>query len=351
MGKIELRDFDGDLEALFAMTRDSFREEYGDETWLDLYRPEMAQHIFADVPDPRFLVGAYDGAKLVAFIANLPRRYRFNGKTYLGVASTMLVTHRDYRGVGIYLISECLRRNQDFGADFALMILERTHTARLLFEQYLKPRHHIELLKRMYMIVHSVDVEAIVASQNLKWYVAAGTKLLGAHRPLTAPPVAGMVRHYRDTDLDEILALIGAYSDRGRLVRLFSHEALARRLDTQDITATVVYERDRAVMGFINFTVHAMVSKRGTHCWAWLDFLYWEGLSDREKKALLAGLWEASRNLGCIGILEWNRGYYAKGALFRSRFVPYPRLIEMNAWVFNQSVSLQGVDSVCEQVF
>ena len=121
---IEVRDFDGDLEALSAMARDSWSEEYGGEPWVDLYRPQLTRHLFAEVPDPRFLVGAYNGAKLVAFVANLPRAYRYNGKTYRGVMSTLMVAHKDYRGSIALLIAECLRRNKEFGADFALMILE-----------------------------------------------------------------------------------------------------------------------------------------------------------------------------------------------------------------------------------
>lgn len=350
MGKIELRDFDGDLEALSAMARDPWFEEYGEETWRDQFRPKLARHLFADVPDPRFLVGAYDGAKLVAFIANLPRVYRFNGKTYKAVRSTMLVSHKDYRGAVVYLIAECLRRNEEFGADFALMFFDKKHRAWFMFEKYLKPNYRIEVLKTMYAIVRSVDFKKIMESQNLKWYEVAAIKLLGAHRPITAPSVSGAVRPYSDADLVEILALTRRYPDRNSLVRIFDEESLARRLHTEDVSSTVVYERGGAVEGFINFTVHELVSRRGSYRWAWLDLLYWEGLSGKEKKALLAGLWEASRDQGCIGILEWNKNYYSKGPLFRAHFIPWPLFIEVSAWIFNPDLSLQGIGNVFEQV-
>jgi len=350
MGKIELRDFDGDLEALRAMAYDTLFEERGKDAWLDLNRPEVARHVFADVPDPRFLIGAYDGDRLVAFIANLPRAYRFNGKTYTGVASTMMAAHRDYRGAVVYLIAESLRRNEEFGADFALMIFEKNYRSWLMFKKYLKPRYRIERLKTMYAISRAVDLEKIVESQNLRWYEAATINLLGAHCPITAPSVSGIVRPYRDADLVKVLALTRRYSDQNSLVRVFDKESLARRLHTENITSTLVYERGGAVEGFINFTAHELVSKRGRHRWAWLDFLYWEGLTGKEQKALLAGLWQASRDRGCIGILEWNKNYYSKGALFRSHFIPYPLFIEVNAWIFNPDLSLHGVDKIFEQV-
>jgi hypothetical protein len=350
MGRIEIRDFDGNLEALSAMSRDSWLEEYGQDTWPDLYQPKLTRHFFADVPDPRFLIGAYDGAELVAFVANLPRNYRFNGEIYKGVASCMMVARKEYRGAAVYLIAECLRRNQEFGADFALMTLEKKHRSWLMFEEYLKPRSRIKVIKKLHTIVHPVDFESIVESENLKWHEATAIRLFGAHRPIMAPSVSGAVRSYGDADLIEILALIGRYSNPNSLIRIFDAESLARRLDTEDVTSTVVYERDGAVEGFINFTIYDMVCKRGTRRWAWLDFLYWEGLNGREKKALLAGLWKASRDQGCVGILEWSKNYYAKGPLFRSRFFPYPRFLELNAWILNPALSLRGVDNVFEQV-
>ena len=100
MGRIEIRDFDGDFEALSAMAREAWLEEYGERSWPDLYRPALAAHFFA-VPDPRFLIAAYDGARLVAFVANLPRAYRLNGRRYKGVASSMLVARASYGGGGV----------------------------------------------------------------------------------------------------------------------------------------------------------------------------------------------------------------------------------------------------------
>jgi GNAT superfamily N-acetyltransferase len=352
MGEIEYRDFDGDLEALAAMARESWFEEYGVATWPDLYQPALSRHYFADVDDPRFLVGAYDGGRLVAFVANLPRPYRFNGKRYRGVMSCMLVGHRDYRRRGLArgLIAECLRRNEEVGCDFALMTLEKKHRSALLFEKHMKPHHRIEVMKRMYPIARPVDLEKLMESENLKGYETAAIVLLGAHRPVHAPPVSGTVRTCRDEDLAPILDLIGCYPDANSLVRVFDRASLARRLHTEDVTSTVVYERGGGVRGFINYTALDMLSRRGRYRWAWLDFLHWEGLSGREKKALLAGLWASARDHGCIGILEWNKNYYAKGALFRSRFFAYPRFIDLNAWIFNPGLSLKGISSVFEQV-
>ncbi len=351
MGKIEVRDFDGDLDALGAMAYETLLEERGNDNWLDYYRPEVARHLFAEAPDPRFLIGAYEGGRLVAFVANLPRRYRLNGQTCLGTWSTMLAAHRDYRGAAVYLIAECLRRSRDFGGDLAIVTIERVgERSRILYNRYLRPHFPLIRVKPMHALVHAIDFTAIMRTQRLTWPEQAGVRLWGAHRPILAPAVAGQVRPYRPADVEAILNLINRYSDRNCLVRVFSREALARRLATPGVTATVVYEREGAVQGFINFTAHELVSRRGRSRWAWLDFLYWDGLSRDEQQALLAGVWEAGRALGCVGILDWTKDYYDKAALWQARFVPYPNFIEVNAWVLNPRLDVRGIRSIVEQV-
>jgi hypothetical protein len=350
MSAFDIRDFDGDLEALSTMAHAAWLEEYGRATWPDLYRPELTRHLFAEVPDPRYLIGAYHGTQLVAFVAILPRTYRFRSNLYKGVAPCMLVVQKGHRGAGAYLIGECRRRIQEFEADFALMTLERRHRSWLFFERFAKGRYRIEVLKTMYTILHAVDFAAIAQSENLKWYEVAAVKLLGAHRPITAPAVSGTVRLCHDGDVADIHDLTTRYPDCNSLVRVFDQGALARRLQAQDVASTVVYERNGAVRGFINYTVHDMVSRRGSRRWAWMDFLYWEGLNGSEKQALLAGMWAACRNMGCIGILEWSKNYYGKWALFRSHFIPYPRSVDLVAWVLNPTLSLQGIGRVVEQV-
>ncbi|MBW1807925.1 MAG: GNAT family N-acetyltransferase [Deltaproteobacteria bacterium] len=351
MAPIEYRDFDGNVEALGAMAADSWNEEYGINTWPDLYRPDLARHFFSCVDDPRYLVGAYDGIKLVAFIANLPRTYRFQGQRYKGALSCMLVGHKEYRrqGIIIKMIKECLLRNEDLGCDFTLLTLEKKHRSAFIFDKHLKPNHRIELIKTLHPVTRPIDLAKVTQAERLKRYEIAAIKLFGAHRPIGSPKVPGSVRPYQRKDLGQILELTGRYSDEKCLVRIFDEKTLSDQLDTAGVTTTVVYERDGRIGGFLNFTYNDLVGLRGRQRWAWLDFLYWEGLKYKEKKALLAELEKISRAAGCIGILEWNKGYYANGPLYRSRFIFYPRYIDLNAWIFNPNLSFKGMKSIFEQ--
>ncbi len=343
MSEIEYRDFDGDLDALSKMARESWFEEYGVSTWPDLYQPALARHFFADVHNPRYLVGAYDGARLVAFVANLPRTYRLDGQQLQGVMSCLMVGHRDYRrrGIAVGLIGECLSRNEELGCDVALMTLERKHSSALLFDKHLKPNHRIEVVRRLYPIARPIDFETMAEAERLAGYERAAIRLYGAHRPLLAPTVKGEVRPYRPEDLDEVSALVEGVSDDGCLVRVFDGPSLARRLHTEGVTSTVVYDNG-SVSGFANITRYELVDRRGTYPWAWLDYVVWDKLDGAEKQALLAGVWRAAQEQGCIGLLEWNKGYTGVFPLIRARFIAYPRFIDLNAWVFRSELSLRG---------
>jgi hypothetical protein len=351
MAEFEIRDFDGDLHALSAMARDAWREEYAGATWPDLYRPELTRHLFAGVSDPRYLVGAYQGDHLVAFVANLPRTYRLGEVACRGVYGCLLVSHRDAPGAGAYLLLECLRRYRDLGIDLVLLGVEKKHRGWMLFERYVKRRYHIHTLRTMHTLLHGVDLPRIIDSEGLNRLQVAAIRLVGAHRPIVASSVPGTVRPYDPDDLPGVLELANRYATPHSLVRTFDRASLARRLSTPGVTATVVYRRDGAVCGFINCTIHHMVSRRSTHRWVWIDFLYWQGLRASEKQALLAGLWHAARDLDCIGLVEWSRNYYAQGALYRARFVPYPRYLELYALLLNPDLTLDGVDHVVEQAF
>jgi hypothetical protein len=146
-----------------------------------------------------------------------------------------------------------------------------------------------------------------------------------------------------------VLALTGNYPDDDRLVRVFDSGSLGHQLHTPGATSTVVYERDGAVRGFMNYTHLDLLGPNKRYPWAWLDYLYWEGLGAREKRALIAGTWELARQQGIMAVMEWNKNYYKNGPLYRSRFIPYPRYLDLNAWIFNPDLDLSGIKSVFEQ--
>ncbi len=350
MSTITYRDFDGDLDALSKLARDSWTQAYGTALWPDLYNPLLTGHYFSDIDDSRYLVGAYEGAKLVAFIANLPRTYRLNDRRYKGVLSCMLVGHKDFqrRGIALGLIDECLKRNRDVGCDLSLMYFEDQQKTAELIRRHLLKHHRIEPVRKLRPLVRIIDFEKVSAASRLGWLKRTLLKSIGAHLPPRIRDVDGLVRPYRDEDLMSVKQLVDKVPDRDCLVRVFDERALSRKLKTNGVAASLVYEKAGVVKGFVNLSFVEMTG-RHKNLWAWMDYLFWEGLLDKEKHALLASAWILARRKGSIALLEWSKGYYSQGLLYRSRFVTYPRYLQLHAWVFHPELSVRNVEKVFEQ--
>ncbi|MCB9639551.1 MAG: GNAT family N-acetyltransferase [Myxococcales bacterium] len=348
---IVYQEFDGDLEGLREMAHASWFCEYGRGTWPDLYRIELMRHLFREIDDPRYLLGAYHEGKLVAFVANLPRTYRYQGKHYKCALSCMMVGHKDYRRFGVikHLIAECLRRNAASDLDFACFYLESGHSSSKLFEKHLRPIHPIESLKKIHVLVRPVEFEVLARHERLGWFSRTALKMLGVHKPPRRPQVEGEIRLYQKRDLSAVMEMMEAIPDEKILVRTFTMEGLEHQLDSPDLTETVVFEKRGQVLGFINLAYYEIVSHLGPVKWANLDFLHWEALSPSERCALVAEAWMLAKERGCAGMMEWSKGYYNPLALYCSRFLPYPRYVGAYAWNFQPNLDFKGLEGICIQ--
>ena len=54
------------------------------------------------------------------------------------------------------------------------------------------------------------------------------------------------------------------------------------------------------------------------------------------------------REAGCLGAIEWTRGYYPQRALYRARFFPYFRAVDLCAWIFEPGLSFGKIKDVYE---
>ena len=79
---IKIDTFRGDLEGLEKMAHSAWRDEYGIESFPNLYRPEFLRFVFGRIEDKDHLIAAYRGDEIVSFLANLPRNFSIDGKLY-----------------------------------------------------------------------------------------------------------------------------------------------------------------------------------------------------------------------------------------------------------------------------
>src|SRR5512137_31889 len=121
MGKIEgvsIEAFRGDYEGLERMAHASWRDEYGQASFPNFYRPAFLHYLFDRIPADRrdLLLGAYKGDEIVAFLANLPERFHFEGRICSGVYSCLLVVRREYlrRGLALEIIRAAVGLNKKY---------------------------------------------------------------------------------------------------------------------------------------------------------------------------------------------------------------------------------------------
>ncbi len=345
---ISIEPFRGDMEGLEEMALSAWRDEYGISSFPNLYRPAFLRFLFDRIEDKRHLIAAYRGDEIVSFFANLPRKMQVGDATYRAVLSCLLVTRKDLfrQGHAQSIIEEALKLNQDLSYDFALLFLETGHRSTKLIEKLASTGYPVDWVKKIYVLARILDLPRVMGSEDMKGWEKAAIKFLGVHRG-QREDWDFPIRQYRPEDLDACHTLLDSYRNVTGLTLLWEKEELAWELDYPDVSTTFVYERDGEVKGLINCLLHDHHG-RNIERWAWLNHVAMPDLSNREKVSFVRAFMAKVKSEGCVGITEWTRGYYSNKPLFRARFFPYFRALNLHAWKVNRDLDLQNIKRIYE---
>jgi hypothetical protein len=326
----------------------SWRKEYGIESFPNFYRPDFLRYIFDRLQDKHLLLAAYRGDEIVSFLANLPRKLHFKGKVYDAVLSCIMVTRRDLlrQGLGWAIIDEGLKINREMNYDFALMTLEKGHRSTLMVQKLEREGHPIEWVKKMSVVGRVLDLDRVFASEKLKKWERMVLKTIRADSP---PKLRSnfLLREYRKEDLSTCLELLNRYKNSIGLARVWETDELGWELDYPDVSKSLVFERENKVSALINFIYHEHLGKT-TERWAWINHVAYPDLKPNERVDFIRAFLGYIRDEGCIGAIEWTKRYYPMGPLYRSRFFPYFRTVNMVSMTFNPEISLKSIPDVYE---
>jgi hypothetical protein len=235
------------------------------------------------------------------------------------------------------MIAEGLKRNEQLKLDFTLFYLETGHRSSRMFRKLAESGMPIERVKRMHVIARVLDLPAILASENVKGYEVAAMKLLGADKPPSAP-VAPEVREADADDAAGIMELLNAHQDKVKLTRELINPPTAR---------TLVWESEGEIRGVMAYVTVEHVGKTSVP-WAWLNHVAWDGLSLGERIRFAGSFLAIAAEAGHAGVVEWSKHTYPALALYASRFVPYPRRVDMMGWRFRDDMRLSDIREVYE---
>jgi hypothetical protein len=340
---VSIEPFRGDLEGLEKMAHASWRDEYGVSSFPNLYRPAFLRYLFGRLEHADHLLAAYRNGEIVCFLANLPHRFYYGDRIYRGLWSGLMVSRKEWlrRGLAAAVIREALRLNERYQYDFSLATFETGHRSTVMLKKLRAEGHRIERLHRVRVLARILDLRRAAASEGLKLWEMAAVKVVGGDRP-PKPVRTPAVREYRDSDLDDCLSLFNSYGGKIQLARAWEHEELGWELAFPDVSRTLVYEKDGRAQGAINFILHDHLA-RTRERWAWVNHVAYAALTPRAQAAFVQAFLRYVRDLDCLGVIEWTKGYYLSGAFYRAHFFPYPRAVDLYSWTFNPEVSLAGV--------
>jgi GNAT superfamily N-acetyltransferase len=354
VGRIEgvtIETFRGDYEGLERMAHASWRDEYGMASFPNFYRPAFLHYLFDRIPENKHdhLLGAYKDGEIVAFLANLPEKFHFEGKVLNAVYSCLLVVRKEYlrRGLAIDLIKAAVDLNaRKYGLDFSLLTLETGHRSTKMMNKLKAEGHRIERVRKSGVVARVLDLARVDASEGLKGYEKAAIRLLGAHRLPKAPPGVEL-RDYRPSDLDACHALLERYKETVKLSLAWDKADLAIELDYPEVAKTLVWERGGRVQAMINYVRHDQLGKT-VERYAWINHVAFPDLAAGERTAFLRAYLKRIREDGFIATVDFNKRGWPVGPFYRAGFIPYPRAVNLVSWTFNPEISLAGIPVVYE---
>jgi GNAT superfamily N-acetyltransferase len=347
---VTIEPFRGDYEGLERMAHASWRDEYGAASFPNFYRPAFLRYLVDRIPaDKRdLLLGAYKGGEMVAFLANLPQKFHFEGRILSGVYSCLLVVRKEYlrKGVALDIIRAAVGLNKRYGFDFSLLTLETGHRSTKMMGKFIAEGQRIERVRKSGVMARVLDLDRVDASEGLKGYEKAAIRLLGAHRP--PKPATGLeLRDYLASDLDACHALLDRYKDTARLALAWDKRDLGLELDCPGVARTLVWEKGGRVRAMINFIRHDQLG-RSVERYAWINHVAFPDLSGRERTAFLRAYLNRIREEGFISTVDFGKRGRPAGPFYRARFIPYPRAVNLVSWTFNPEISLAGIPVVYE---
>jgi len=354
MSKIEgvsIETFRGDYEGLERMAHTSWRDEYGMASFPNFYRPAFLHYLFDRIPEDKrdHLLGAYKDGEIVAFLANLPEKFHFEGRICRAVYSCLLVVRKEYlrRGLALDIIKAAVDLNaKKYGLDFSLLTLETGHRSTLMMNKLMAEGHRIERVRKSGVVARVLDLERVDASEGLKGYEKAAIRLLGAHRPPKPDPGVEL-RDYQAADLEACLALLERYQHTTRLALAWDKADLGIELDYPGVAKTLVWDQDGRVRAMINFISHDQLG-RTVERYAWINHVAFPDLTPSEQAAFLRAYLRRIKEDGFIATVDFNKRGWPVGPFYRAGFIPFPRAVNLVSWTFNPDISLAGIPVVYE---
>jgi GNAT superfamily N-acetyltransferase len=343
---IEIRTFEGDASELSEFTTRVWRKSYRGRMPVPLWSPRLFQReLLPTDDDPRdYLVAAYDGTRLVGSHPARAVRISLHGEERSATWGSFLTVDPDYRRQGIAqkMHAEFQKRHQDRGAAVNFGYLYIRNIKSLGPKFWLKQPEGTMIVRKLGAWVRPLDHRA-VAQFELYWFEAWGSRMLSWFQRRPKPPRSTTgIRAYRNEDLSDCLELVRDRAASVDLAYLWGPDELARLLDCQDLSRTVVLDRDGRVEGLVNYYRLEVLGRCPIEVGV-IDLLAFGSLAWADRRRLLrAALFEMAEE-GLQAAMCLRGSWYAGRELVAAGFTPFPPEYYYIGNKIQPDVPLEGV--------
>lgn len=344
---IEIRTFDGEPEELSTFTTRVWRETYEGRMLMILWSTAFfRRELFPEDDRARdYLIVAYDGARLVGSHPSKPLAIRLHGRELSATWGSFISVDPEYRrrGVALKLQHEWDRRHRERGAAVNLGYQYIRSKAALGPKFWLRQPERIPIVRKLGMWVRALD-HAAVSNFGLFRLEAWGARLLSLiQRPPRPPANMEGIRPYCPDDLGPCLALISQAGESADLAYLWEPAILQRQLCFDQVSDTVVLDREGAVAGLINYTLEEVLG-RFPLVVALIDIVAFGSLGRTDRSRLLAAALARMARAGAKAVMMLRASSYAWREMLAAGFLPGPPEYYYIGATFQQDLNLKGVN-------
>jgi GNAT superfamily N-acetyltransferase len=304
--RITIKTFDGDVDALYELIRDSWNEDYKDQIRFEHSREFLKWNIEAPFCDPDLLIGAYDGSDLVGFCGRFPRTLSISGQPIKAALGTFLTTHVKYRrqGIGEMVVESSVERLKEKGYDGYFYVLQKGHASTPLYQNL--PIPQVLLVPRVRFYVKFLNADLLRRSWNMNWAQSLFVQAVQAIPHVKS--FGGSIRSYTKEDLHSCLQLLNGFQQFVPIARRWTAEELAWRLEGFPSAFTYLLEEQGEIKGLINFYLMELCGNRWGKAKArsgfvkekiaFIDNIRLDKLNRNQKQALLSHALQKMKEAG-----------------------------------------------------
>ncbi len=323
---IEIRTFEGDAVELSEFTTRMWRKWYEGRMPVPLWSPSFfRRELLPTEDDPRdYLLAAYDGTRLVGSRPARSVRIWLHGSEEDATWGSFLTVDPEYRRQGIAqkMHAEFQRRHRARGAKVNFLFLYVRSIESMGPKFWLKQPEGTVVVRKSGIWGRALDHAAVARSERYRIESWSSRALSLVQRRPKGPHDQTGIRPYKGEDLANCLELVRDRAASADLAYLWSEEELSRLLDWEDLSRTVVLERDGRVGGLVNY-YRLDVLGRSRMAVGVIDLLAFGSLAAAARWRLLQAALAQMAEEGLHAAIYLRGSWYAWRHLLGAGFLPF----------------------------